>query len=411
LLVLPVTVLLGWRIFLHPGVSWGDLSWIRQAGSDLLFGSSGGHWVVTVTALYLWWRGVSLSRRSFEFEPVSFAFRSGLLLLIFGTLLLSYIVGFQVIAFIFPFFFFSLVAVALTRLEEVGQVKGDVGQLFGRYWIVVLSAAIGLVLLAGGLLTQLARPEGIDALLRLWSPIGDALIRVFTWVLTIVLAPFEPILEWLAGLFARGWQILFETAPNFLSDLGVPVFEEEEALATPYLAVAVDVVRYVCGIGLLLALFLVVLWVLHRERRRLREQREAHESLDVSLADALAGLWRNARDRLRGAWDSVAQFGVGSDLLAAISVRNIYANTTRLARKRGYPRNKALTPYEYLPQLQAAFPQAPEDALRITDAYVGVHYGELPTSRTELAELRATYERLKNSPLPEKPGESRDRSQ
>lgn len=404
LLALPVTVLLGWRIFLHPGMPLGDLSWIQQAGSNLLFGGSSGHWVVALTALYLWWRGVSLSRRTFEFEPVSFAFRSGLLLLVFGTLLLSYIVGFQVNAFIFPFFFFSLVAVALTRLEEVGQVKGDVGQLFSLYWLLVLGAAIGLVLLAGGLFTQLASPEGIDALLRLWAPIGDALVQVIAWVLTIVLTPFAPILEWLAELFARGWQILFENAPDFLTNLEFPAVEGEEALAAAYLPLAMEVVRSVCGIGLLLAVFLVVLWVLNKERRRLREQREAHESLDVSLVDALAGLLRNARSRLRGAWASMAQFGAGSDLLAAISVRNIYANTTRLARKRGYPRGRARTPYEYLPDLQSAFPQAPEDAQRITEAYVGVHYGELPSSRAELAELRAAYERLRSSPVPERPG-------
>lgn len=89
---------------------------------------------------------------------------------------------------------------------------------------------------------------------------------------------------------------------------------------------------------------------------------------------------------------------MGSDLLAAISVRNIYANMARLAARRGFPRNKARTPYEYLPDLLAAFPQAAAEAQAITDAYVAVHYGELPASRAELDALRAAYARLWASP-------------
>lgn len=404
LLSLPVAILLGWRIFLHPDVALLDLAWIPEAGTDLLVGGSGGHWITTITVLFLWWRGVALSRRSFQFESVSLGFRAGLLLLVFGTLLLSYMVGFQVNAFIFPFFFFSLMAVALTRLEEVGQVKGDVGRLFDLYWLTVLTAAILLILLAGALLVVIGSPEGIDTMRRLWAPVGNGLIEAITWLLGIILAPFEPILLWLAGLFAQAWEVLLEG--NFgevletMTLLGIE--EEGEALATPYIEMAITVVRYVCGAGLVLLLVGAALWYLNRQRDRLQEQAEDREGLDISLGDTLARLLRNAAGRLRGAWNTVAQFGVGADLLAAISVRNIYANTTRLASRRGYPRARARTPYEYLPDLQAAFPEAQDEARTITEAYVGVHYGELPTSREELNELRAAYDRLKASPVSEK---------
>ena len=53
-----------------------------------------------------------------------------------------------------------------------------------------------------------------------------------------------------------------------------------------------------------------------------------------------------------------------------------------------------------LPDLQAAFPGAGAEAEVITDAYVAVHYGELPTSRDQMEALRAAYERLKTSPTP-----------
>lgn len=143
------------------------------------------------------------------------------------------------------------------------------------------------------------------------------------------------------------------------------------------------------------------LWLLNRERQRIDEQAESHEDLDTGLGAALASLLRNAGARLRNAGAMISQFGIGSDLLAAISVRNIYANMGRLARKRGYPRHKARTPYEYLPDLRTAFPEAGAEAEVITDAYVAVHYGELPTSRDQLDALRAAYERLRESPVPE----------
>ena len=62
----------------------------------------------------------------------------------------------------------------------------------------------------------------------------------------------------------------------------------------------------------------------YRERQRMDEQAETHEDLDASLGAALASLLRNARAGLRNAGTMISQFGIGSDLLAAISVRNIY---------------------------------------------------------------------------------------
>ena len=149
------------------------------------------------------------------------------MLLAIGTLLLSQVVGHQVMTFIVPFFCFSLTAVALTRLEEVGQIKGYVGQLFDLYWLAVLGGVLLLVILAGVGLIKLVRPEGIALMLRLWSPIGDALVTAITWLLIILLAPFNPLLERLAALMARGWQVLLEgplgqLAQNLQGQLPVP---------------------------------------------------------------------------------------------------------------------------------------------------------------------------------------------
>jgi hypothetical protein len=403
LVALPVLVLLGWRVYLHPDVALSDLSWIAAAGYAMVTKGSGGYWVVMVTVLFLWWRALALSRREFSFHSVAFAFRLGILLLTVGTVLLSLVVGQQVMTFIVPFFYFSLVTVALTRLDEVGQVRGDVGQLLDLYWLAVLGGALVLVVIAGAVLIRLASAEGIAWLLRLWAPIGDALVTVITWVLAILLAPFNPLLERLAELMARGWQELLlgplgQAAQNLQGQIVVP---EGSDLATELVALAFAILRLSCGIAILAALIGAGLWLLNRERQRLNEQTETHEDIEAGLAEALAALLRNARARLSTAVGMIRQFGVGGDLMAAISVRAIYANTTRLAKGRGYPRHKARTPYEYLSDLRVAFPEAQVEAEAITEAYVAVHYGELPASRELMEGLRAAYDRLKASPMPE----------
>jgi hypothetical protein len=304
-----------------------------------------------------------------------------------------------VTAFIFPFFFFSLIAIALTRLEEMGQLRGELGRLFDAYWLAILVVTILVLLGAGRLLMLLASPEGMEAVRTAWAPIGRVLTTILIWALTIILAPLEPLLVWLAEIFARGWAVLLDQGylePIEALELGVDAAGQQ--MGGAIFEMALNVARYLCGGAIVLALLAAGLWALNKERQRQRELAEAREDLEAGLGDALAGLLRNVQDRLRNAAGLLGQFGLGSNLLAAISVRNIYANMTRLARQRGYPRDKALTAYEYLPDLRLAFPQAEQEAQAITEAYVAVHYGELPASREEMDALRAAFGRLKSSP-------------
>lgn len=402
LLALPVLILLGWRLFLFPGLPAGDMRWAPAALAGLVTSQGAGYWMVMASVLFLWWRGLALSRREFEFDSVAFSFRSGLLLLVVGTLLLSTMLERQVLAFIFPFFLFSLVAVSLARLEEVGQIRGEVGRLFDLTWLAILGATIALVLGVGLLLILLARPESIEAMRALWAPVGNWLLEALAFVISIVLIPFEPLMEWLSNLFAEGFRLMAEegTMQALLSVAPINVPQDDPEAVSQVIEVALTVLRSLCGLAVLAALFAGGMWALRRERRRLREETEVHEDVDAGLGDALASLLRGARDRLRGAAAMIGRFGMSGDLLTALSVRAIYTNTARLAKGRGYPRQKARTAYEYLPDLQAAFPAARDEARRITEAYVAVAYGDLPTGKDELAELRTAYERLKDSPAP-----------
>jgi hypothetical protein len=400
LLALPSAILVSWRIFLHPHAPMFDLGWLKQAGADMALGRAGGHWAVMIAVLFLWWRGIVLSRRSFVFSSVAFAFRSGLLLLALGAALLSLITSRQYFALIYLFFFASLLAVALTRLEEVGALQGEAGRAFDLFWIALLISAIAILLGAGLLLALAGSPQGLKTIAHWWAPIGNGLLRAMMLVMALILAPFEPLLTWLVELLSDLWRaLLSEDLALALANLPIIPGQSGDASdpAAIYLAAAWTAVRLLCGASLLAVLVIAGLWWLKKQRDRQPERAEELDSLDSGLLDSLGDLMRRGRKRLRQAVDLVGSLGVGRGLLAAVSVRAIYANMARLARQRGYPRQTARTPYEYLPDLLAAFPAAQDEAQAITEAYVAVHYGELPVSRAELAELRAAYERLRLS--------------
>ena len=88
---------------------------------------------------------------------------------------------------------------------------------------------------------------------------------------------------------------------------------------------------------------------------------------------------------------------MGRQLLAAVSVQNIYANVCRVARHRGYARRPAQPPDDYLPALAQAFPDQEEPLRRITAAYMRVHYGDRAVDSDELAGLRRDYRAVRGS--------------
>jgi hypothetical protein len=70
----------------------------------------------------------------------------------------------------------------------------------------------------------------------------------------------------------------------------------------------------------------------------------------------------------------------------------------QLAAGRGYPRPAVFTPYEYLSLLYRAFPGAERgDIEHITEAYVRMRYGEMPSTWGELQAIRQAWQRVRAS--------------
>jgi hypothetical protein len=150
-------------------------------------------------------------------------------------------------------------------------------------------------------------------------------------------------------------------------------------------------------VGLIVGLGALSVWLARRQSWAGRHGGPRDQESDFSaalLVEDLRQLVRGGRDRLTAALGLVERSG-WRGLYAALTIRRIYVQMLRLAASQGYPRAASQTPYEYESTAARAFPAAAVEIHAITEAYVAVHYGEVPETDAEIQEIRACWERLK----------------
>jgi hypothetical protein len=398
LLVLSTLVLV--RLWLHWDAAIGDLSWLRST-FDALFNFHQGlrpELVLVLANLLLWQRATSATSRSLDFFNVGVSFRLGILLLILGGGLLMHVTGQDVTGLFWLYLGLGLMCVSLARIQDKASGGGSVGKPLPGRRVAQLGAAV--MLTVGGVagLSLAYTPSSIRTALGWFGPLWRALgvlmepvARVFLWLLEVIING----LYWLLSrlLVGRNLKFLADLRERFAELLSLLPRSEGATFTLPPWLMAT--LRY--G-GVLLALLIavaIILLALARIRARQRAE-EAEEELEeeVTLGGGTLGRgWRWLRDRV----GLVRRFGVGRQLLAAISVQNMYANLCRLAGQMGYPRHPAQPPDRYLPVLVEAFGGHQGELSRITMAYMRVHYGDRSVGIGELARLRRDYDQVRSA--------------
>lgn len=395
-----ITTALTIHSLLYPSYGWLDLGWLGRTGEALLsFYRLPPEVGISAIALFLWWRGISISQRDLTFQGVAFSFRLGVLLLIVSAPLLSFRVAYDATTFILLFFLFSLMAVALARVEEVSRAKGGVGAPFNLAWLAIVIGSIAAVLVVALLISRVYSIEGFARVLRWLQPVFDLLLRIIEYVLMLLFRLLTPLLQWFVTAIQRVFEALGRNMEGFegLTPLTPPDLPEGEPVQPS--RSLINALRYVC-LGLIVAGILTSLALTLRKRQGDRRGGdETRESLwsSTNLADGILNSLRDRWDRLKDLAGMVERFGPGLRLYAAVSIRKIYANMSRLAASQGFPRQPAQTPYEYMPALGLAFPDCQAEATVITEAYVRVHYGELPESIRELQRIRECWRQIYSS--------------
>ncbi|GAB4542656.1 MAG: hypothetical protein Kow0063_34960 [Anaerolineae bacterium] len=400
-----VSSLLFVRFWLYGSLPPGDLRWLGNSLGALFDFHQGirPELILLLTSVLLWQRAANATSRDVGFFGVGLSFRLGLLLIILGAGLLNFTGGRDVRPILWLFLALGLTAVALARAYEKAADARSIGALPSLRRMGQLLLAVGATVGAAALVSLFYTPDRIKATLLVWlKPFGillGPLLRILLQLLFIVLQPLFLGLEWLLKRLLQNvdWTFIGE----MLDSLRLGFETEEMTEPTREIFSGLPpwvwaVLRYLFILLALIVLLGLVLLFLNRVRdRRDRAETEQESSETITLGGATLG--RGLR-WLRDMAGLVRRFGLSRQLLAAISVQNIYANLCRLARQRGYPRHLAQPPDIYLPVLAQAFPGQMEALARITAAYMQVHYGDLPVTAAELAQLREDYQRVRQAP-------------
>jgi hypothetical protein len=328
---------------------------------------------------------------------VGFSFRSGVVLLIAATWAVSLFNHEDMLGFVIPYFFFALVAVALARIEEVSRAPNSTRVRFGAFWIGATVVAVGLLVVVGMAVANLFYGGTLEQVLRWMLPILIVFQLLIVGLGLILFTVLEFILEILPidwSAFAAALQRIAAALGNLAPPaVSTPQMDEEAVQRT------MGAVQASCLTGVIVVFIAAVLlftwWRLRKDRDQ--DGDESRESIlsAGALANNLLAMLQAGRDRLGQLAGLVDQFGLGSRLLSAITIRRIYANLVRLATRAGYPRLQSQTPFEYRETLREVFPGRESDVALITDAYVNAHYGQLPDRREELEQIRECWERIR----------------
>jgi hypothetical protein len=391
LALMAVTSLLVVWLLLYRTTPLSDIGWLRRMLSDLLNFTTRIPPAVGVVAinLVLWQRATAATSRPPSFFNVGVSFRLGILLLIAGAGLVSFLRGLSAVWLLWIFFTLGLIAVAIARINEKAGEAQSTGRVLPMRRFAQLLLAAGLTVGGAWLLSFIYAPENLRRSLNVLDPIWRFLGPLVFALLLLIAEALNPFFEWLtsrlSGVMSDATLPSIELAPAAPAESAPGVFDKLPAWLPRLLA---DVAVGVAIIVLVLAIGGFLLLYLERVRKGARPDQAEEEGAERL---SLGGILERGARVVRNAAGLIRRFGLGTQLLAAISVQNIYANVSRLARGRGYPRRPAQPPDDYLPDLVRAFGGCEDQLRRITAAYMRVHYGDHPVAMAELAQLREDY--------------------
>lgn len=391
-LLFAITLLLA-RLALYGGGRPWDLSWIGRALVDAANWTSGLPPIIVLVgaSLVVWQRASAATSRDLGFFGVGVTFRGGLLLLLLGGALLTGFRGVAPLGLLWLYLAAGLSAVAVSRISEKATAAQSIGRLLPPQRLLQTLGAVAAAVGMSWLLSLVYTGAYIGGFIHLFEPLWKLVRPLFVALMGILERLLGPVLVWLVEVLRRMMSGLEPVLPQIGTAAAGGDTEPNavERLQAWPLELLRDALVFIMIGAALLGLIVFLLLYLERVRKSgLQGEVEGEEQDRATFGGGILG---RALDSLRGAAGLIRRFGVGRELLAAISVQNIYANLCRIARQRGKPRLPSQPPDAYLPVLAQAFPGEEERLGRITAAYMRVHYGDHPAHGDELAMLREDY--------------------
>jgi len=391
-----------------------DPKWVLALFNDVLL--LNGHFYEAVIILglscMLGWLGIRLINRHVEPSDVFRALYLGLGVFIVVIILRTgqasagaVIHNDAVLLLLIPLFLFlSLMAHALARVIFVrkSHPAGLQGSVVAQERaIIALIGSLGLALLLIALLIGgTTSPAFLASIGRALASLGV----VYNWFVGIVAAIIvilaTPIF-WLISLIHPSTQLPKPPNIHRTQVKGNPIITP---LDTAFTHTILPILSIVLPILLILLMVILIRWTLRRRqrvRKRVnRSNQDIHESLWswslfwTQLRAILHVLLARFIHRDTTNEDGVVVMEEIKGEPAARSIREIYRAFLKKAARRGYPRKRFETPYEFKQRLDEKVPLAEPQLEVITEAYAFTRYsGDVP-GETQLAQVRSNWVEL-----------------
>jgi hypothetical protein len=290
------------------------------------------------------------------------------------------------------YFASGLLAVALTRIEEVAITEPGGAAPLSSKWAATLAgtlAVTGVVAVSAG---QLITTGVARWVLKPITLLLQFAVLVFATLVAEIMSQLLPLLQWLIGDVAlQELQERMEGLQAFR-----PPELPEDPNGSPFLSAALQ--RALVTV-LVAGAILLGVWLLIRSFRRWQLNRSLTPGGIRDRVDPEGGLAEDLADYLRDQWAQLRQLADPRRFLRRMgtgSPQAIYANLLALMAAGGSPRQPEQTPYEYEPVAVQALSGCESEIAHITAAYVAAHYGEAAVSSQELASLQADWEAVKS---------------
>ena len=395
-ILLIVSALVTVRAFVYAEYAPWELGWVGDMANRLFtFAQFPPDLVGILLVFFCWWRGIVAARKGYDTPAVWFHFRVGVISMFAALFFAIFGTYGETTPVILAFFFFGLISIALARIIELGGIHAST--LGSQRWMAVLVGStlgsLGLSILAALTFS----PRTLRVLFDWLLPLRQFLSRIAWLVVGALLYLAFPLFEWALSWIKRTAE---QQAIFGESLFGSPLIDQLEVMETEGVGSAVPVCRAILVVAIVIGGLLLVARAIRRlAQEQAKREKGERESL-LSEANVLDDLRNSLRDGLAQLRGLAGQFS-GRHRRSIASIREIYASMVDLATEAGYPRRAAETPYEYRGTLYAAFAGGEKAVDAITEAYVRTHYGEVPDTPSQMAQIVHAWEQLRTHVTPQ----------
>lgn len=358
--------------------------------------------LLTITVIFLWRRGLSIARHPAGPRLIRRAFNSGVLAFV-ATGIAAPSLGRSLPTLEAALFLFSsLIAMSGARLASLSRIRGGRGIPFEREWVVGLTLlACGLLVIAGGLGLLVGGP------LAVW--VDDLITIVGHFVSGVLLLIYGPFLI----LFGNALAWFIESIEQIILGLQAEPIEPttvtgmQEALKS---LEELQPVAWAPQVGSILSTVLAVatgiflIWVILNTARKYKSgqlikgpQEVERIRLSGSALDYLRAL---LQVKAKQAIERISRLNPAARFIAAARIRRIYSSLLKMSVRLGEPRSPSETPLEFMENLERIFPASQVELATITHAYLRVRYGELPEEREQVEEVESAWELVRKRGRP-----------